>query len=77
MSSELDLHVFQRYTVEDHVSLIIEQLHDNRTLRQKFGLKGSVKFEDHANTLSPESQLEEGIEQMTVSGNRRRRSPRL
>ena len=77
MSSELDLHLFQRFTVDDHVSSIVERLYDQPTLRQKFGLQGSVKFENHANTLSPESQLVEGIEQMTVSGTRRRRSPRL
>ncbi|KAH8704296.1 hypothetical protein GQ44DRAFT_743757 [Phaeosphaeriaceae sp. PMI808] len=77
MSSELDLHLFQRSTVDDHVSSIIERLYDQRTLRQKFGLQGSVKFENHANTLSLEPQLVEGIEQMTVSGTRRRRSPRL
>ncbi|KAF2644398.1 hypothetical protein P280DRAFT_467026 [Massarina eburnea CBS 473.64] len=76
MSSELDLNFFQRSTVEDPVSLIINQLSDNRTLRRTFGLQGSVTFENHANTLSPDSQLEEGIEQLTVSG-RRRRSPRL
>ncbi|KAH8708410.1 hypothetical protein GQ44DRAFT_628179 [Phaeosphaeriaceae sp. PMI808] len=77
MSSELDLHLFQRSTVDDHVSSIIERLYDQQTLRQKFGLQGSVKFENHANTLSPEPQLVEGIEQMTVSKTRRRRSPRL
>ncbi|KAF2182685.1 hypothetical protein K469DRAFT_636613 [Zopfia rhizophila CBS 207.26] len=77
MSSELDLHLFQRYTVEDHISSIIEHLYNNRELRRKFRLRGSVKFENHANTLSPEPRLEEGIRQMTVSGNGRRRSPRL
>jgi len=76
MSSELDLNLFQRSTVEDPVSLIIERLSDNRTLRRTFGLQGSVKFENHANTLSPEAQLVEGVEQMTLSGTRRR-SPRL
>jgi len=75
MSSELDLHHFQRSVVEEHVSLIIEQLYNNRALRQKFGLQGTVKFENHGNTLSPES-LEEGAEQMALSGTRRR-SPRL
>ena len=77
LSSELDLHLFQRSAVEDHVSSIIERLYDQPTLRRRFGLQGSVKFENHANTLSPESQLEEGIQQMTVSGTRRRRSSRL
>ncbi|RYN17076.1 hypothetical protein AA0114_g11730 [Alternaria tenuissima] len=77
MSSELDLNVFQRHTVEDQVSLIIQGLHSDRRLRRKFGLQGSVNFENHANTLSPESQLEEGMEQLTVSGTGRRQSPRL
>ncbi|OCL01491.1 hypothetical protein AOQ84DRAFT_434837 [Glonium stellatum] len=77
MSSELDLNHFQRYTVEDHISSIIKQLYNNPTLRRKFRLQGSVKFENHANTLSPEWQLEEGIQQMSVSRNQRRRSPRL
>ncbi|KAF2001745.1 hypothetical protein P154DRAFT_562456 [Amniculicola lignicola CBS 123094] len=76
MGSELDLNHFQRFTVEDRVSSIIEQLYNKPALRQKFKLRGSVKFENHANTLSPESQLEDGMEQMTVSGPRRR-SPRL
>ncbi|KAF2194998.1 hypothetical protein K469DRAFT_648552 [Zopfia rhizophila CBS 207.26] len=77
LSSELDLHLFQRYAVEDPVSLIIKQLYNHRVLRRKFHLQGLISFENHANTLSPERQLEEGMEQMSVSGNRRRRSPRL
>ena len=77
MSSELDLNYFQRYTVEDHISSIIKQLYNNPTLRRKFRLKGSVKFENHANTLSPEWQLEEDMQYMSMSGNKRRRSPRL
>ena len=77
MSSELDLNFFQRFTVEDHVSSIVEQLYNKPTLRQKFKLRGSVKFENHANTLSPESQPENGTEQTRVSGPQRRRSLRL
>ena len=77
MSSELDLNYFQRYTVEDHISSIIKQLYNNPTLRRKFRLKGSVKFENHANTLSPEWQLEEDMQYMSMFGNKRRRSPRL
>ncbi|RYN85697.1 hypothetical protein AA0119_g13205, partial [Alternaria tenuissima] len=77
MSSELDLNLFQRHTVEDQVSLIIQGMHSDPRLRRKFGLQGSVNFENHANTLSPESQLEEDMEQLTVSGTGRRRSPRL
>ena len=77
MSSELDLHHFQRDTAEDRISSIIKQLYNNPMLRQKFRLKGSVKFENHGNTLSEEWRIEEGMQQMSVSGNQRRRSPRL
>ncbi|KAA8617300.1 hypothetical protein PtrV1_10601 [Pyrenophora tritici-repentis] len=76
MSSELDLHLFQRTTVDDPVTSIIERLYDQKILRQEFGLKGSIQFENHANTLSPETQLE-SISSMTISGTQRRRSPRL
>jgi hypothetical protein len=38
MSSELDLNYFQRSTVEDYVSLIIEQLYSKPTLQRVFGL---------------------------------------
>jgi hypothetical protein len=77
MSSELDLHLFQRSTVEQPVSQIIKQMHDDRALRRKFGLRGSVNFENHANTLSPEQEVEEGMQNLSVSGGGRRRSPRL
>ncbi|KAF2785855.1 hypothetical protein K505DRAFT_261180, partial [Melanomma pulvis-pyrius CBS 109.77] len=76
MGSELDLNLFQRSTLEDHVSSIITQLYNNPPLRRTFQLQGAIKFENHANTLSPESQLEEGFQRMNVSGPRRR-SPRL
>ncbi|PSN58807.1 hypothetical protein BS50DRAFT_345102 [Corynespora cassiicola Philippines] len=77
MSSELDLHLFQRSTVDDPVTSIIERLYDQRALRRTFGLKGSVQFQNHANTLSPETELEEGVGSMAISGAQRRRSPRL
>ncbi|KAL9099373.1 MAG: hypothetical protein Q9163_005121 [Psora crenata] len=69
MGSELDLNYFARSTVEDHVASIIKQLYNSPSLRTKFRLKGSVIFENHANTLSPEQDVE------ALSG--RRRSPRL
>ena len=77
MASELDLHQFQHLTVDYPVTSIIKRLYDQQILRKKFGLKGSVQFENHANTLSPETQLEEGIGSMAVSGAQLRRSPCL
>ncbi|OCK78447.1 hypothetical protein K432DRAFT_427262 [Lepidopterella palustris CBS 459.81] len=77
ISSELDINLFERSTVEDHVSLIISRLYSNRTLRRKFNLKGSVKFENHGNTLSPDTPMEEDMQHISLSRDRRRRSPRL
>jgi len=77
MGSEPDLNHFERSTVEDHVSSIIKQLYRNPTLRKKFHLKGSVQFENHANTLTSEARIEEGMQQMSLSRNLPRRSARL
>ncbi|KAJ5787736.1 hypothetical protein N7457_002726 [Penicillium paradoxum] len=78
IGSELDLNHFLRQTVEDHVSRIIEELYKDRKLRRTFGLRGSIRFENHSNTLSPEQELEEGLKSMDIRGRSgRRRSPRL
>ncbi|KAJ5865145.1 uncharacterized protein N7529_007061 [Penicillium soppii] len=77
VGSELDLNHFLRQTVEDHVSKIIEELYRDPTLRQTFGLRGSIRFENHSNTLSPEWELEEGMQNIDIRGRPRRRSPRL
>jgi len=75
MSSELDLNHFERSTVEDHIALIIKQIYNSSLLRDRFCLKGSVRFENHGNTLSPEREMEENMQHLSISG--RRRSPRL
>ncbi|KAF3031555.1 hypothetical protein E8E11_001800, partial [Didymella keratinophila] len=77
LGSEQDLHYFQRLTVDDPVSQIIRAMYSDRSLRRKFGLRGAVNFENHANTLSPEEGIEEALQQLSVSGTQRRRSPRL
>ena len=77
LGSELNLHHFLRSTIEDHISAIVQQLYLSPLLREKFNLKGSVRFENHANTLSPERQLEGDMQNMSISNPPRRRSPRL
>ncbi|KAF2627869.1 hypothetical protein BU25DRAFT_410518 [Macroventuria anomochaeta] len=77
MGSELDLHIFQRSTVEEPVSRIVKQLYNNQGLKRKFGLRGSVNFENHANTLSPEQEVEEGMQNLSIYGGPQRRSQRL
>ncbi|KFZ01138.1 hypothetical protein V500_00875 [Pseudogymnoascus sp. VKM F-4518 (FW-2643)] len=75
MGSELDLNNFARFTVEDPVSQIIERLSKDNVLRDRFGLKGSVKFENHSNTLSPDRTTEE-MQSLSIS-DKPRRSKRL
>ncbi|OBT59854.1 hypothetical protein VE03_10539 [Pseudogymnoascus sp. 23342-1-I1] len=75
MGSELDLNNLARFTVEDPVSQIIEWLSEDNILRGRFGLKGSVKFENHSNTLSPDRATEE-MQSLSISG-KLRRSKRL
>jgi hypothetical protein len=77
VSSELDIHHFQRTTVEEPVSLMIERIYNDETLREKFGLKGSIQFENHANTLSPDDALSDRVRSIEISDRGRRRSPRL
>ncbi|PWY88320.1 hypothetical protein BO70DRAFT_359760 [Aspergillus heteromorphus CBS 117.55] len=77
LGSERDLCHFLRQTVEDHVSKIIEELYKDPTLRQVFGLRGSICFENHSNTLSPERELEEGMQNIDLRSRPRRRSPRI
>ena len=75
VGSELSLNRFLRQTVEDHVSKIIEELYSDPRLRQAFGLRGLIRFENHSNTLSPEWKLEERMQNIDIRG-RPRRSPR-
>ncbi|KAJ5117549.1 hypothetical protein N7448_011181 [Penicillium atrosanguineum] len=78
IGSELDLNHFLRQTVEDHVSKIVEELYNDPELRRTFDLRGSIRFENHSNTLSPERELQEGLESMKIRGrSARRRSPRI
>jgi hypothetical protein len=75
IGSELDLNTFARLTVEDPVSQIIERLSEDETLRDRFSLKGSVKFENHSNTLSPD-RAAEAVQNLSLS-EKPRRSNRL
>ncbi|KAJ5941697.1 hypothetical protein N7516_001865 [Penicillium verrucosum] len=75
VGSELDLHHFLRQNIEDHVSKIIEELYNDPTLRQVFGLRGSIRFENHSNTLSPERELEEGMQNIDIRATHDPRTP--
>ncbi|KAF2752644.1 hypothetical protein EJ05DRAFT_269824 [Pseudovirgaria hyperparasitica] len=75
-SSEPDLTFFQRLTVENPISEVVTAITDENELRKSFGLRGSVTFENHGNTLSSDSQIEEAVQAMDISG-APRRSARL
>lgn len=78
IGSELDLNHFLRHTVKDHVSKIVEVLYNDLVLRRTFGLRGSIRFENHSDTLSPEHELVEGLRSVDIRSRLiRRRSPRL
>ncbi len=57
--------------MEDLVSQIIERLSEDIVLRNCFGLKGSVKFENHSNTLSLD-RVTEGIRALSIANHPRR-----
>ena len=67
MSFEQDLHVFERSTVENHITDIIKKLYDCSSLRDKFCLKSSMKFENHVNTLNAKEQMKNSINYLSIS----------
>ncbi|KAK2757291.1 hypothetical protein FQN54_004805 [Arachnomyces sp. PD_36] len=77
ISSELDLGFFQRQTVESRVTSVVKQLHANPRLRRIFCLNGDITFENHANTLTDESNIAADMDSLTLSRRQPRRSDRL
>ncbi|KAJ5145699.1 uncharacterized protein N7515_000263 [Penicillium bovifimosum] len=67
VGSESDLDFFIRNAVEFNVSNIVEELYKDPTLREAFELKGSIQFENHANRLSPEQEIEDGVRDLEIS----------
>lgn len=77
LSSELDLGYFARQTVETRIASVVKQLYQNSRLREIFQLKGDVVFENHANTLTDETELAADMDSMTLKPAALRRSGRL
>lgn len=77
LSSELDLGYFERQTVESRVSSVIKELHANPRLREIFHLNGDVTFENHANSLTDEPKILEGMESLSLPFEQPRSSERL
>ncbi|KAM5441378.1 hypothetical protein MferCBS31731_003449 [Microsporum ferrugineum] len=49
ITSEWDLRYYERDTVENHVRRIVDQITENKDLKDALGLQGSVTFESHTN----------------------------
>ncbi|KAL3469056.1 hypothetical protein BJX99DRAFT_242176 [Aspergillus californicus] len=77
LSSELDLSYFERQTVESRVASVIQQLYANPQLQQTFSLNGDVTFENHANTLTGDSNIARDMSSLSLSQKQPRRSSRL
>ncbi|KAL4893407.1 hypothetical protein BDV59DRAFT_30432 [Aspergillus ambiguus] len=77
VSSELDLGYFQRQAVESRVATVVKQLHADTRLRQVFCLNGDITFENHANTLTDESNMVAEMSSLSLSQRQPRRSIRL
>ena len=71
MSSELNLNHFERSTVENHIALIVKQIYNSPSLRERFCLKSSVRFENHDNTLSSKREMKENMQHLRISERRR------
>lgn len=55
MGSEIDLGYFEQHAVQDRVEMIIEKLFANERLRRIFKLHGEISFENHANTITDDT----------------------
>ncbi|KIW85223.1 hypothetical protein Z517_00613 [Fonsecaea pedrosoi CBS 271.37] len=75
LSSELDVHYFVRFAINEQVSSIVEQLSQDPHLRQSLNLRGNVIFENHGNMLSVDDLDLENLD--VTQPPPRRRSPRL
>lgn len=79
VSSEADLQNFLQRTVEQPISIIMDQIYRHRGLKRTFNLKGGVSFENHANTLCnfETTLLQAEMQGLSISPNMPRRSERL
>ncbi|OJD26199.1 hypothetical protein ACJ73_02430 [Blastomyces percursus] len=77
VGSELDLSYFQRQTVESRVASVVKELYAKPRLRQVFCLNGDITFENHANTLTDESNRVAEVDSLSLFQRQPRRSDRL
>ncbi|KKZ66964.1 hypothetical protein EMCG_07356 [[Emmonsia] crescens] len=68
ITSESDLRYYEREAVENQVRKIVDRITEDETLREAFGLRGSITFESHTNLgRAQESSLSEGVEKLSIN----------
>lgn len=72
LGSELDLHIFTDTVIDGPVTSLVDLVSRDAELCRRLGLHGSMHFDNHGNTLSPEPPVE-GVRRSLSH----RRSPRL
>ena len=58
LGSELDLHIFTDTVINGPVMSLVDRISRDAALCWRLGLCGSVHFDNHGNTLSPEPPVE-------------------
>ena len=66
IGSEMDLNKFEDTAIDSHVAAAIRKVYSCASLRDEFGLKGNVLFENHPNTLGSEF-ISDGMEGLSLN----------
>ncbi|KAL2377197.1 hypothetical protein RJZ90_006917 [Blastomyces dermatitidis] len=68
ITSESDLRYYEQEAVENQVRKIVDWITEDKTLREVFGLQGSITFKSHTNLgRAQESSLSEGVEKLSIN----------
>ncbi|EEQ92681.1 uncharacterized protein BDCG_07801 [Blastomyces dermatitidis ER-3] len=68
ITAESDLRYYERETVENQVRNIVDRITEDVSLKEAFGLRGSITFDSHTNVGRPqESSLSEGGENLSIN----------
>ncbi|KAL2360010.1 hypothetical protein RJZ56_007131 [Blastomyces dermatitidis] len=60
ITAESDLRYYERETVENQVRNIVDQITEDISLKEAFGLRGSITFDSHTNVGCPQESLLSG-----------------
>jgi hypothetical protein len=66
VSSELGLRSSQRDAVENAVQKLVDETHNDPSLRSHLGIHGTITFESHTNLGNADESLPESMEQLSI-----------